>query len=338
MSLSGGLRGVQLQYIQYNRETLIQGGEMSYKLLSYHAGKREIRAGILVGDQVYDAAGVAGRLSFARMPGVLDDWKKARRAFFEAARRIEAGKSRARGRPIGKTRLAAPVPVPGVIFCAGANYKDHADNMARRSGREPEPDPHTLGLNPWHFQKAPRSCVVGPGANVKLPPYSSKVDWEIELAAVIGIACRNVSVEKALDYVAGYTIGNDLSARDLTRRPHLPDNSGFKYDWIGQKVFEGSCPMGPWIAPASEIADPQNLAMKLWVDDQLMQDSNTKYMLFNTAEQIAHLSKCVTLRPGDVILTGTCAGTGAERDIFLKSGQTLKLWIEGIGELVHKVI
>jgi 2-keto-4-pentenoate hydratase/2-oxohepta-3-ene-1,7-dioic acid hydratase in catechol pathway len=251
---------------------------------------------------------------------------------------IEAGKSRAKGTPLKKTKLAAPVPSPGVIFCAGANYKDHADNMARKQGKEPDPDPHTQGLNPWHFQKAPRSCVVGPGAKVKLPPYSQKVDWELELAAVIGITAKNVPLEKALNYVAGYTIGNDLSARDMTKRPHLPDDSGFKFDWVGQKIFDGACPLGPWITPTSEIRDPQKLDMKLWVDDELMQDANTKFMLFNTAEQVAHLSKCVTLHPGDVILTGTCAGTGAERGVFLKSGQTLKLWIQDIGELVHTVV
>jgi len=239
------------------------------------------------------------------------------------------------------TTSAAPglsVPAPGVIFCAGANYADHAANMARALNREPEPDPHALGLKPWHFQKTPRSSVVGPGAVVRLPSYSAKVDWEIELAAVIGMPARNLSVEKALDCVAGYTIANDLSARDCGRRPHLPDASPFKYDWVGQKCFDGSCPLGPWITPASEIADPQNLAMKLWVGDELMQDSNTGKMIFNTAEQIAHLSTRVTLHPGDVVLTGTPAGTGNERGRFLKSGETLKLWIEAIGELSHQVV
>jgi 2-keto-4-pentenoate hydratase/2-oxohepta-3-ene-1,7-dioic acid hydratase in catechol pathway len=311
---------------------------MPYKLLSYYAGPKEIRAGILVGDQVYDAARAGTNTKYATMDGVLADWKKARKAFSDASKLIDAGKSRAKGTPLKKVKLAAPVPVPGAIFCAGANYKDHADNMAKKQGRAPDPDPHTQGLNPWHFQKAPRACVVGPNTQVKLPPYSKKVDWEIELTAVIGIPCRNVSIEKALDYVAGYTIANDLSARDLTRRPHLPDNSGFKFDWIGQKVFEGACPIGPWITPAQQIRDPHKLDMKLWVDDQLMQDANTSLMIFNTAEQIAHLSKCITLYPGDLVLTGTCAGTGAEREVFLKSGQTLKLYIQDIGELVHKVI
>ena len=311
---------------------------MSYKLLSYHAGRNDVRAGILVEGQVYDAAKAAGRTGYATMLDVLDDWRNARKLLAEAAKRLASGRSRAKGQPLAKTKLAAPVPVPGVVYCAGANYADHAAAMAVKQGMQPDPDPHTQGLKPWHFQKAPRSCVVGPNSTVKLPPYSKKVDWELELACVIGQTARNVSVDKALNYVAGYTIGNDLSARDMTKRPHLADNSPFKFDWIGQKNFEGACPMGPWITPASDIRDPQSLDMKLWVDDDLMQDSNTSKMLFTTAEQIAHVSSAVTLHPGDVFLTGTCAGTGAERDVFLKSGQTIRLWIDRIGEFSHKVV
>jgi 2-keto-4-pentenoate hydratase/2-oxohepta-3-ene-1,7-dioic acid hydratase in catechol pathway len=168
-----------------------------------------------------------------------------------------------------------------------------------------------------------------------LPPFSQKVDWEVELAAVIGRPARNVSLDKALSHVAGYTIANDLSARDAMRRPHVADTSPFKLDWLAQKCFEGACPLGPWIVPASEIPDPQKLALKLWIDDELMQDSHTSQMIFTTAEQIAHLSTRLTLQPGDMILTGTPAGVGMGRGRFLKAGETLRLWIEGIGELRH---
>ena len=170
---------------------------------------------------------------------------------------------------------------------------------------------------------------------MKLPVYSQMVDWEVELAAVIGRPARNVPESKALNYVAGYTIGDDLSARDVMKRPQVPDSSPFKLDWLMQKCFDGSCPMGPWIVPASDVRDPQNLALKLWVNDDLMQDSSTSKMIFNTAEQIAQLSTLVTLWPGDVIMTGTPAGVGMGRGIFLKAGDRLKLWIEGIGELRH---
>jgi 2-keto-4-pentenoate hydratase/2-oxohepta-3-ene-1,7-dioic acid hydratase in catechol pathway len=307
---------------------------MSYKLLSYRDG-RDGRAGVLVGDTVYDAAKVTGVPGYASVVGMLEDWNKAKSTLTQTEKRIASGKSRAKGTPLARTRLLAPLLYPGAIFCAGANYRDHMLEMARVSGTPPEKDPHEVGLKPWHFIKTSRSSVVGPGARVQLPPFSQKVDWEVELAAVIGRPARNVSVEKALSYVAGYTIANDLSARDAMRRPHVADASPFKLDWLSQKCFEGACPLGPWIVPASEIPDPQKLALKLWIDDELMQDSHTSQMIFTTAEQIAHLSTRMTLQPGDLILTGTPAGVGMGRGRFLQAGETVRLWIEGIGELRH---
>jgi 2-keto-4-pentenoate hydratase/2-oxohepta-3-ene-1,7-dioic acid hydratase in catechol pathway len=163
------------------------------------------------------------------------------------------------------------------------------------------------------------------------------VDWEAELVAVIGRPAKNVSVDDALGYVAGYTVGNDLSARDLSARLHLSGNSPFKYDWVSHKSFDGACPVGPWIAPAKEIPDPQNLSIKLWVNDVLKQDSHTSKMIFSTAEQIAHLSTRITLHPGDLILTGTPAGVGMARQEFLKAGDEVKVWIERIGTLAFKM-
>jgi len=305
---------------------------MPYKLLSYQSG-RTARAGVLVADAVFDAAKVTGVAGHASVVGVLDDWSRARRLLGQAAKRLEAG--RARGIPLKRVKLLAPVLYPGNIYCAGANYTDHMAEMARAQGQAPGPNMKELGEKPWHFVKSSKSSVVGPGARVKLPVYSQMVAWEVELAAVIGRAARDVSVEKALDYVAGYTIANDLSARDVMRRDKNPATSPFHYDWLSQKCFDGACPLGPWIVPASDIPYPQNLALKLWVNDTMMQDSHTGKMIFSTAEQIAMLSSRVTLYPGDLILTGTPAGVGMPRRTFLKAGDTVKLWIEGIGELSH---
>lgn len=310
---------------------------MRYKLLSYRAG-RDARAGVLVDDMVYDAAKITGDGVYSSVLSVLEDWRKANRLLSQATTRIASGKSRAKGLPLRRARLLAPVLYPGAIFCAGANYSDHMDEMQRAQNLPPRKDPREIGLKPWHFIKTARASVVGPGARVKLPVYSQMVDWEVELVAVIGRAAKNVMVDDALDYVAGYTIGNDLSARDVMKRPQLPDVSPFKVDWLSQKCFDGSCPLGPWITPASEIPDPQKLAMKLWVNDELMQDSNTSRMIFTTAEQIAHLSTLVTLAPGDLIMTGTPAGVGMGRGRFLKAGETITLWIEGIGEMSHTMI
>ena len=309
---------------------------MSYKLLTYQAG-RDARAGVLVGETVYDAARLTGVPAYASVRGALRDWSRANRQFAQAAKRIEAGKSRAKGLPLKRVKLLAPVPDPGDIFCAGANYTDHVAEMDRAMGKAPGPTMKDLGEKPWHFIKT-SSSVLAPGVPVKLPPYSQKMDWEIELTAVIGRAAKNVPVEKALQYVAGYTIANDLSARDVMRRDKNPTTSPFHFDWLSQKCFDGACPLGPWIVPASEIPDPQNLALKLWVNGDLMQDSHTSKMIFNTAEQIAMISSRVTLRPGDLVVTGTPAGVGMGRGRFLKAGETVRLWIEKIGEMSHTMV
>jgi 2-keto-4-pentenoate hydratase/2-oxohepta-3-ene-1,7-dioic acid hydratase in catechol pathway len=309
---------------------------MSYRLLSFRSG-RETRAGLLVGEQVYDAARVTGQPAWSSVLGALEDWSRAHRAFTAAAKRIGGGASKSKGVPLGRAKLLAPVLYPGNIFCAGANYTDHMAEMARAQGNEPGPTMKDLGEKPWHFVKTSRSSVVGPGAKIKLPAYSQKVDWEVELVAVIGKAAKDVPVEKALGCVAGYTIANDLSARDAMKRHKNPPSSPFHYDWVSQKCFDGSCPLGPWIVPAQDIRDPNNLGIKLWVNGELMQDSHTSKLIFDTAEQIAMLSSRVTLHPGDLVLTGTPAGVGMGRGRFLKAGDTVKLWIESIGELAHTI-
>jgi 2-keto-4-pentenoate hydratase/2-oxohepta-3-ene-1,7-dioic acid hydratase in catechol pathway len=307
---------------------------MPFKLLSVRAGQGS-RAGVLIGDAVYDAAKVTGVPAHASVLGMLEDWGRARRLLTQASRRIASGKVRGKGLPLARARLLAPVLYPGAIYCAGANYTDHMAEMARAQGQTPGPTMKELGEKPWHFVKTSKSSVVGPGTRVKLPVYSQMVDWEVELVAVIGKVARDVPVERALAHVAGYTIANDLSARDVMRRDKNPATSPFHYDWLSQKCFDGSCPLGPWIVPADELPDPQNLGLKLWVNDTLMQDSNTSRMIFDTAEQIAMLSSRVTLQPGDLVLTGTPAGVGMPRRVFLKAGDSVKLWIEGIGELRH---
>ena len=307
---------------------------MSYKLLSFKSGA-EARAGLLIGEQVFDAARVTGKPGWSTVVGALEEWPRAQREFAAFAKRIESGRSNAKGTPLSRIKLLAPVLYPGNIYCAGANYTDHMAEMARAQGKEPGPTMKDLGEKPWHFVKTSRSSVVGPGARVKLPAYSQKVDWEVELTAVIGRKAKDVPVEKALGCVAGWTIANDLSARDAMKRDKNPPSSPFHYDWVSQKCFEGSCPLGPWIVPAGDIGDPHSLGIRLWVNGELMQDSHTSKLIFDTAEQIAMLSSRVTLHPGDLVLTGTPAGVGMGRGRFLKPGDAVKLWIENIGELAH---
>ena len=233
---------------------------MPYKLLTFRTGQGP-RAGVLIGETVYDAASVTKVPAHASVLGILDDWARARRLLDLAAKRLESGKARARGVSLGRVRLLPPVLYPGTIYCAGANYTDHMAEMARAQGQTPGPTMKELGEKPWHFVKTSKSSVVGPGARVKLPVYSQMVDWEVELAAVIGKVARDVPVERALAHVAGYTIADDLSARDVMRRDKNPATSPFHYDWLSQKCFDGSCPLGPWIVPAHQLGDPQKLAL-----------------------------------------------------------------------------
>jgi 2-keto-4-pentenoate hydratase/2-oxohepta-3-ene-1,7-dioic acid hydratase in catechol pathway len=313
-----------------------------YKLATYQSSDGA-RAGVIIGDQVFDAAALTGKQAYASVLGILADWRTADAALRKAAAGLGKspskgrGKSRVKSRPLARTKLLAPVRFPSAIYCAGSNYADHAAEMAARDNRPPPPDPHTLGLNAWHFLKASRS-LADPDARVKISGYSQQMDWEIELAAVIGRAAKDVAADKALSYVAGYTIANDLSARDRGRRANMPDASPFKWDWTKHKTFEGSCPLGPWIVPASDIGDPQKLGLKLWVNGVLKQDSNTSEMIYTLAEQIEQLSAGMTLYPGDIILTGTPAGVGAGRGEFLKGGDVVKLWIEKIGEIENRMV
>lgn len=304
-----------------------------YKLATYKTEEGP-RAGLVIGDAVFDAARLTGEAAYATVVGIVEDWKAAEGELRKVA--AAAAKGRARRQPLAKTKLLAPLRFPPTIYCAGANYMDHAAEMAARDSQPPPPDPHTQGLKAWHFLKAPHA-IADPGATVKISGYAKNVDWEIELAAVIGRPAKDVAKEKALGYVAGYTIANDLSARDRGRRANVADASPFKWDWTKHKTFEGSCPLGPWIVPASDIGDPQKLGLKLWVNGVIKQDSNTSAMIFTLAEQIEQLSAGMTLHPGDLILTGTPAGVGAGRGEFLKAGDVVKLWIENIGEIENRM-
>ena len=291
---------------------------MTYRLLSYES-EGGPRGGLMIDGKVYDLERETGFASVLR-----------------ALRAQKGFSGKPRSEPLKNPRLAAPLPDPGNIFCAGANYTDHMAEMARAQGQSPGPTMKDLGEKPWFFIKTQHS-IVGPDATVKMPPYSKAVDWEVELVAVIGKPAKDVPAAKALDYVFGYTIGNDLSARDAIRREKNPPTGPFHFDWLSSKCFDGSCPLGPWIVPAAEIGDPQKLGLKLWVGDELMQDSNTAQMIFSVAEQIEMLSSRLTLQPGDLIMTGTPAGVGMGRKRFLRSGEKVKLWIEKIGEFQHRM-
>ncbi|NPC55907.1 fumarylacetoacetate hydrolase family protein [Caenimonas soli] len=309
---------------------------MSYRLLSFRGDTGEPVAGLLVQQAVYTVAVLPGLAGYRSVADLLNDWTRAQRKLSDAAMSIAA--SGTPGMALDQVQLLPPVPSPGAVFCSGGNYTDHVEEMRALSKLPAELTiADVCGDSPWHFVKTSRGSVVGPGSSVANPGDSKMLDWELELVAVIGKPARAVPVDRALEHVAGYMIANDLSARDRAVRPEIHQSVPFRWDWMAHKCFDGSFPCGPWITPAEDIPNPQQLAMKLWVNDQLMQDSNTSRMIFSVAQQIAHLSRQLTLNPGDLISTGTPAGVGSGRGRFLARGDALRLEIERIGELRHTI-
>jgi 2,4-didehydro-3-deoxy-L-rhamnonate hydrolase len=231
----------------------------------------------------------------------------------------------ARGvRPVGEHPRAGiqplpAVPDPGKIMCIGRNYREHA---AEQGADAPEA--------PLVFAKY-ASALITDGEPIRLPALSERVDWEAELVAVIGRRCKHVSEQDAWDAVAGYTVMNDVSARDLQR------GDG---QWTRAKSLDTFAPLAPEMVTADDIADPHALAIRCWVNEQLMQDSTTGAMIHSIPKLVAHLSAAFTLEPGDLIATGTPAGVGAFRDppVFLQPGDVVRCEVEGVGSLENSVV
>jgi 2-keto-4-pentenoate hydratase/2-oxohepta-3-ene-1,7-dioic acid hydratase in catechol pathway len=214
----------------------------------------------------------------------------------------------------GEPRLGPPVGVVPKFLGIGLNYRDHAEETGM-------PLPEV----PIVFAKA-SSCVSGPTDPVLQPPGFKRMDFEVELAFVIGTRAKNVSEAEALDYVAGYTICNDLSERSLQK--------GGPGEWIKAKSYDSFGPLGPWLVTTDEIPDPQKLELTLDLNGTRMQTGSTSTMVFSVAALLAYISQYMTLMPGDVITTGTPPGVGMARNprVFLKAGDELRLTVSGLGE------
>jgi 2-keto-4-pentenoate hydratase/2-oxohepta-3-ene-1,7-dioic acid hydratase in catechol pathway len=214
--------------------------------------------------------------------------------------------------------LHAPIIHPAKLIGIGLNYKDHIEETKARTPSEP------LLFAMY------ANAIIGPEASIIIPALSKMIDYEAELAVVIGRRARHVSPEAAIDYVAGYTIVNDVSARDLQR------NDG---QWLRAKSMETFAPMGPFLVTKDELGSGDGLAIKLRLNGKTMQDSNTRNLLFKVPELISHISKAMTLEVGDVISTGTPGGVGHARNpqVFMKAGDVVEVEIEGIGTLRNSV-
>jgi 2-keto-4-pentenoate hydratase/2-oxohepta-3-ene-1,7-dioic acid hydratase in catechol pathway len=294
----------------------------------------EFAVGSVQGPERSHAVAIAREQNF-ELPGaptmadLLADWDDW---IDRIATALDAG-SLGDGTELSGTTLGAPLPLPRNLYMAGANYADHAREMRKLPPDAPiEPSPH----GPFFFLK-PTTTVVGPGAEVVIPAGIERLDWEVELAAVIGHEARDLRAGEALSCVAGYMVLNDVSARDNFKRG--PDSEPpMTFDWFGQKGWATTCPTGPWIVPARFVADPGALKMSLTVNGEVQQSSSTGAMIFDLPTQIAYLSRAVPLVPGDVIATGTPAGVGAGKGTFLAPGDEMVAAIEDLGELRNPVV
>jgi 2-keto-4-pentenoate hydratase/2-oxohepta-3-ene-1,7-dioic acid hydratase in catechol pathway len=280
---------------------------------------------IEVDDQYYPIASVAPELLQPApdrgLMNLFNDWAKSEAALVTLADKLRKSKSGAVAKPAADDFMT-PLQYPNKLLLGGANYYDHMHRDAKM------PDFRKENVIPVFFLKAPTTSLVGNGKTVRYPKQSTKFDWEIELAVIIGKKGRNIAEKDALSYAAAYATGIDLSARDWQFHPKHP----FKFDLFGGKSFDDSCPLGPKIVP-SRFVDSGNLRLHLAVNGETKQDGNTKDMIWSVAEEISEVSKHVTLEPGDILLTGTPAGVGLATGTYLKVGDKIDAEIEGLGKL-----
>ena len=280
------------------------------KLVTFIAD-RDARLGALHDGKVIDLAVASGN----RLPGNMLEFLQQGEQAMDVARKVL--EHTGDGRPLSEVRLLAPVPTPSKVVAVGLNYMDHC----REQGHAPP-------KSPVLFAKFP-TAIIGPGEPIRWDPsLTSQVDYEVELAVVIGRRARRVAAANALQHVAGYTICNDVSARDL----QFGDGQ-----WVRAKSLDTFCPLGPYLATRDEIPDPQNLHLRTTVNGEVRQDSSTAEMIFGVAELIEFISRAFTLLPGDVIITGTPHGVGVFRDppTFLRDGDVVTVEIEGLGQLAN---
>jgi 2-keto-4-pentenoate hydratase/2-oxohepta-3-ene-1,7-dioic acid hydratase in catechol pathway len=280
-------------------------------------GGSEPHPAALVGDQVVEVPALTG---YADVLDVVRDWE----AVAPALRAWDP----AGAKPAGELRLLAPIRSPRKLICAGANYLAHAREMGIT-----ELPP---GLKPYFFLLPP-TTIAAPGDPVVIPDDdTARVDWEAELAVVIGLGGRTIPEDRALAHVAGYTILNDISARGFHARKN-PLAPPFTYDWLASKGLDSFCPLGPSLVPSWFVPDPQNLPIRLWRNETLQQDDSTADMIFSVAQLVATASTIMTLEPGDIIATGTPSGVGVAQGISLADGDLVRIEIGPLGVLENPV-
>lgn len=298
---------------------------MTWFALATYASNSGPRPAITLGRGFFDLADAAAAhgagQAVADVTTIIRDWEARRAGLFELARTIKSGDGVT---PLVNPHVKAPFE-PRRIFAAASNFIEHAEEMQTKLAAKAESQPYI-------FLKTVES-VVGPDDTVIVPPQVSRPDWEVELGVVLGKSGKLVDPANAHEMIAGYTIVNDVSARDKSRRTDFP----FSHDWFRSKSFDTFTPIGPVFVPRDCLGDPHTMRLGLNVNGEKMQDGNTSEMIFNIYEQIAYLSTILELRPGDLIASGTPAGVGMGRGVFLADGDVMTAWVEGIGELRNPV-
>jgi 2-keto-4-pentenoate hydratase/2-oxohepta-3-ene-1,7-dioic acid hydratase in catechol pathway len=293
------------------------------KLVHYVKGN-STSVGIVEGDSVYDLSSSLDGESFARDATSLDSILKS--GILDKVT-DKAGSKKGTKMPLKSAKLKAPLLNPDKILLIASNYAAHS--------KESKVVPPSF---PYFFTKF-RNAIIGHEDPIIIPRASQKVDWEVELAAVIGKVGKNISKDRAMDYVAAYAISNDVSFRDFQFTPSWPaklDPPGF--NWVKGKGMDFSFPFGPWLVTKDEISDPDDLEISLTVNGVLKQKANTNEMMFKIADQIEYLSNGMTLVPGDIISTGTPAGVGmGTGGPYLKDGDVVESKVEKIGTLRNPV-
>lgn len=308
------------------------------KLATCSLGDRSFVAAATDDGRVVDLAAADAELSrkeerpphafFHDMIDFLEHGSQAREAADKAVREALDGSA---VHPLSGVRLRAPVPVPRKLFCLAGNFQDHIEEGG---GKMDSQDKET----PRFFMKPASTCVIGPEDSIRIPPVARAMDWEGELAVVLGRRCKRVSRDQALDYVAGYTIMNDVSERKLKIWPRSEDRPQDRwFDWLNGKWLDSAAPMGPWIVTTDEIRDPQTLMISTYVNGDRKQHNSTSQMLISVAALIEYISAIVMLEPGDVISTGTVSGVGNVTGEYLKPGDRVEVDISRIGLLSNPV-
>ncbi len=234
--------------------------------------------------------------------------------------------------PLTSVKLLSPIPRPGKVIGLAGNYSEHIKEAGLSLGLSDSPRKTTV---PRPFLM-PATVVIGLGEEIPWPAYSEQIDYELELAVIIGKCANRIKADDALEYVAGYTIANDVSARSVTfakGRAKRPWDEF--YDWLNGKWADGFLPMGPYLLTADEIGDVQNLDMELTVNGEIRQRANTSQMIYPVADIVSFLSHIMTLEPGDVIATGTPAGVAMATGRFLQPGDRIECTIESLGTLTN---